>query len=503
MEPKSKTELQDLLAQLARFLKANESRISAEQVSRCLQRLSAIEISALTRLFYLLHQTKLYTTESVLDKTGRAVISRDANSRDMYADKARTVRMGGAPSTARVVLQDEVVSVAPPSADPVGRVGSTVPPSGINASQQTETTTPQPPGSVVDNGKTGLANCNQLKFAPSTERLLKDCRSDRGEFLRAIEEAKAALPTGHGWLAAIATKKENSDIRDLMRIYHRFECHNIYSHVVEAGFHTGTHWIREMRTALANKLCQGFPERFQNIKTANKCLNWVDQGCRYHEWTGILGETSDLGYLIALPSDVPHSAYASCQPPANPNFPFSSRQLWLTSISHRYTSRCTKEQMNAAATKFKALGIDELVKNLDLSTLGNYIATKLREMTGNKRKDVNEGPIQKSPKSPQCAVSSGEQTHVLPAGQMTTPPESMAGAVQDIVDNPAHTPMLSSGRGHSGYGGGEDQDMSGSLVDDFMASYGPYNNFDLSLQGYSEVFMSQFPVFSSSMDEQY
>ena len=50
--------LQDLLAELARFFRANETTISAEQVSKCLEHLPAIESSALDRLFILLHQTK-------------------------------------------------------------------------------------------------------------------------------------------------------------------------------------------------------------------------------------------------------------------------------------------------------------------------------------------------------------------------------------------------------------------------------------------------------------
>ena len=157
--------------------------------------------------------------------------------------------------------------------------------------------------------KEGLAMCGEIKFAPTTKRLLEDCKRNRGQFLRAIREAKVAFPTGQGWEAAIATKKENADIRDLMKIYHRFECHNIYSHVVGAGYHTGTHWIRDMRAILANKLYQDFPERFPNQKTANKSLNWVDQGCKYQEWAGMFCETPDLGYLIALPSEVSHSAY--------------------------------------------------------------------------------------------------------------------------------------------------------------------------------------------------
>lgn len=57
--PRPNPELQDLLAQLGRFLSANESRISAEQVSSCFQHLSAKETSALHRLFFWLYQNKV------------------------------------------------------------------------------------------------------------------------------------------------------------------------------------------------------------------------------------------------------------------------------------------------------------------------------------------------------------------------------------------------------------------------------------------------------------
>lgn len=59
IQQKYKPELHDLLAQLARFFSANETRISAEQVSKCLGRLSAFESSALNRLFFLLYQSKV------------------------------------------------------------------------------------------------------------------------------------------------------------------------------------------------------------------------------------------------------------------------------------------------------------------------------------------------------------------------------------------------------------------------------------------------------------
>lgn len=45
--------------------------------------------------------------------------------------------------------------------------------------------------------------------------------------------------------------------------------------------------------------------------------------------------------------------------------------------------------MTAAALRFKSLGIDKLVEDLELSELGNHVSAKLREMTGKKRKDAD------------------------------------------------------------------------------------------------------------------
>jgi hypothetical protein len=41
--------------------------------------------------------------------------------------------------------------------------------------------------------------------------------------------------------------------------------------------------------------------------------------------------------------------------------------------------------MSAAAVRFTALGICELVKSLELSELGNHIAQRLQEMTAKTR----------------------------------------------------------------------------------------------------------------------
>lgn len=52
------TGLQDLFVQLAQFFRANETTISTEHVSKCLEQLPAIESSALDRLLNLLYQTR-------------------------------------------------------------------------------------------------------------------------------------------------------------------------------------------------------------------------------------------------------------------------------------------------------------------------------------------------------------------------------------------------------------------------------------------------------------
>lgn len=174
----------------------------------------------------------------------------------------------------------------------------------------TDTTGHLPTSSDDAVDKTRLASCNDVAFTPTLRQLLEDCKTDRGLFLRKVEESQAALPNGQGWQAAIATKQDNADMRDLLSIYHRFECYNIYRHVVDAGYHTGEHWIRDKRQELTKKLCDDFPERFENAKAANKCLNWVDQGCKYHEWTKAFSEEQELGFLVALPSEIPRSAYA-------------------------------------------------------------------------------------------------------------------------------------------------------------------------------------------------
>lgn len=49
--------------------------------------------------------------------------------------------------------------------------------------------------------------------------------------------------------------------------------------------------------------------------------------------------------------------------------------------------------------KLKSLGIDELVRDMELSALGEHVAARLREMTGKKRKIVNRKSIEETPMS--------------------------------------------------------------------------------------------------------
>ena len=49
--------------------------------------------------------------------------------------------------------------------------------------------------------------------------------------------------------------------------------------------------------------------------------------------------------------------------------------------------------MRSTAIKLNTLGIDNLVKKLELAELGDHIAATLRDMTGRKRKDILGKPL--------------------------------------------------------------------------------------------------------------
>ena len=345
-----KQALQDSLTQLANSFQANETSITVEQIAECFEHLQAAHRTALDRLFFLIYQHNHTDSAS----TGSCAISRSSRRSDPHG---HAIQQQTSTTTTQSAIP-RVAAASPPSQlSPTSRPikpsrSSTSAPSGNAVSithrrqlreksndqrrnltpRETATRSvpdPSDPGSLAAGpspqdrrqlpeyglartcsiGTEAPVRCTtDITFPATIEPLLQTCISDPSAFLRAVTEGKISLPNGQGWEAAIATKSNNADLRDLTRIFHRFECYNIYQHVVEAGYHTGSHWVREMRPLLAERLCQDFPTHFTDQKAANKCLQWVDQGCRYREWTEKLsGSSVNLGYLVALPSNVPHS----------------------------------------------------------------------------------------------------------------------------------------------------------------------------------------------------
>ncbi|OAA52943.1 agmatinase precursor [Cordyceps fumosorosea ARSEF 2679] len=156
----------------------------------------------------------------------------------------------------------------------------------------------------------------RVQFAPDTEKLLRDCKLNPAEFFRSVQAAKVALPTGQGWEAAIATKKHNADSRDVLRVLHRFECYNIYRHVVEAGLHTGEHWIRESRLELVKTLCQKMALRslFARVLALAALVLWlVDASWAVKtETTAELEEKWGSDWAISGISTFNHLPHSKC-----------------------------------------------------------------------------------------------------------------------------------------------------------------------------------------------
>ncbi|CAF3575964.1 hypothetical protein QX201_002658 [Fusarium graminearum] len=502
-ECNSNTHLQDLLSQLANYFSANESGISASEASKCFLRLPPPDSVALIRLFFLLCPSfrSVLSRQGDVSTTSLPTASRSSNNTDtniqaesqhcrsqlgdqQITHEAESLGPCGLDQSQDPVSIDNNQPTTSQYASPGG--GSTLtqifqgfdnfntPPllqqndicqqQALNELQDPvigtlvispPNTTALPP--VFDDDtlvETRLTSCNDIDFTPSLRLLMETCKIDRSVFFHKVEESKAAFPNGQGWRAAIAIKQDNADMRDLLSIYHRFECYNIYRHTVEAGYHTGEHWIRDKRRELAQKLFDDFPERFQDTKSANKCLNWVDQGCRFHEWTKIFSEVSGLGILIALPSEIPRSAY---------------------------TSRCTKEQMSAAAAKFRALGIHELVKDLELSELGSHVAQRLEEMTTGKRlrADEPEQDPRRSWKTPRLMSSSGTPT-LVQSDLSATSPGTITICEDTVIWDQTESLCLS------------------MLPDD------NFNNYELSSSTYWDFTMdNQLSAFSFPIDELY
>ncbi|RYO82544.1 hypothetical protein DL766_000303 [Monosporascus sp. MC13-8B] len=138
--------------------------------------------------------------------------------------------------------------------------------------------------------------------------------------------------------------------------------------------------------------------------------------------------------------------------------------------------------MHAAAIKLKSLGIDDLVRDLELSELGNHIAATLRDLTGRKRKDVPGEMTQGSRKLPRLTASSlPSPSHALAAqpGQSATAPQSLA-AIMDGNNNPT-LEMEYSVDPHP-FGQPTGVDICRSIAENHAVPYNdPFNNSSMTL----------------------
>ena len=145
--------------------------------------------------------------------------------------------------------------------------------------------------------------------------------------------------------------------------------------------------------------------------------------------------------------------------------------------------------MSAAVLKFKDLGIKEFVKDLELTELGNHIAAKLREMTGKKRKNVDGRPFWNAPISTfrnthipgsvEPIQSSRKSPRLTPSSRVSH--TSIFNFANRPITNhgffgyPCHSLMPNLAQEHSGSQGPQDENTSGSIVDDFMVPFDPFS----------------------------
>ena len=168
--------------------------------------------------------------------------------------------------------------------------------------------------------------------------------------------------------------------------------------------------------------------------------------------------------------------------------------------------------MSAAVLKFKDLGINEVVKDLELTELGNHIAATLREMTGKKRKGVDGKPFlnasvsisrnayvsesgesfHSSRKSPRLTPSSRILALALQSGLETPPPESTAAgtdghpilrysifvntsiANHGLFSHPCYSLMPTLAQEYSDSQGPQDENASSHMVDDLVVPWDPF-----------------------------
>lgn len=96
--------------------------------------------------------------------------------------------------------------------------------------------------------------------------------------------------------------------------------------------------------------------------------------------------------------------------------------------------------MNATAIKFKELGISKLVVDLELTRLGNHIASALREMTAKKQRHTSGKHRQSAFKNAHRYAYTSQSEEMFQGSRETTQLNSFPGACTTVRTGQNMTP---------------------------------------------------------------
>ncbi|KAI3281249.1 hypothetical protein DTO002I6_9913 [Penicillium roqueforti] len=324
------SELNSLLSQLARFFKNNETSLSVEDCKSCLGRLPDNDRSALKKLFRIL-QTEGKSTNGHSDKR---------NSHEQtYAPNSHSSLDQTGPDVHHETTPESYEEITPYSTD-----------DGENTVDGEDTVDDENTVNTVDDDDVVLRDTNfsrcTVEPPPSINAVLTQCINNPHHFFTAV--TRVSIPSKGRFPDAFYRVFKGEQREHILRIHRRFDLHNLYTLAVELGYHTGDKWKWGALNKVPGEILYNHPSLgLTEDKIKEYLKHYVRIGRGYGRW---IEHFKDPGYLVALPLNVTETEYTE----------------------NRY-SKC----MPAAARKMRELGIDDVVKNLELSNLGEYISEKL------------------------------------------------------------------------------------------------------------------------------
>ncbi|CAG8091625.1 unnamed protein product [Penicillium nalgiovense] len=187
---------------------------------------------------------------------------------------------------------------------------------------------------------TNFSRC-AVKPPSSINDVLTQCIKNPHHFFTAV--TRVSIPSKGGFPDAFCRVYKGQQRENILRIHRRFDLHNLYTLAVELGYHTGKKWKWGALNKVPGEILYNHPSLgLTEGKIKEHLIHYVRIGRGYGRWIEYF---EDPGYLIALPLNVTETEYSKCIP--------------------------------AAARKLRELGIDDVVKNLELSNLGKYISQRL------------------------------------------------------------------------------------------------------------------------------